>query len=340
MRTFAIRIYQTLTHSYAQQSSKRKITWVLKALITLAVITYIIVRLSSENVSYTTYVTTILGVGLPGLIIALLGMPLNLGLETTKWWYMMQRDESANLSFLQAFRSVFSGLSTGIFTPNRIGEYAGRVAYLPPALRIRGALYMFVDRLCQMIITLWMGSLAFEFFLTNYPEQLLSFPGLEMNHIIWIRFGLLGISLLAPLALILVPLVLRKLDFRFSKGFWNKLMAAMNSVSPGLVVRILFLGLLRYMVFSLQYWVLLYFVGYDGPLMLALTMVWMIFLIKSVIPSVTITELGIRESVALAVMGVFAVPAYISFSTTFVLYIINIVIPSCIGLYFIYRLKL
>ena len=97
---------------------------------------------------------------------------------------------------------------------------------------------------------------------------------------------------------------------------------------------------MRYLAFSLQYYFLLIAFGYEGSFLLALAMILAVFLVKSVIPSITLTELGIRESVAMTIMGVFAVSGFIAFSSTFLLYLINIILPALVGLVFINRLKI
>ena len=62
------------------------------------------------------------------LIIALILVPVNWGIETFKWKYLIKKIEY--ISFSKAFKSILSGVTIGIFTPNRMGEFAGRIFYL------------------------------------------------------------------------------------------------------------------------------------------------------------------------------------------------------------------
>ncbi|MEX2590199.1 MAG: hypothetical protein WD334_08335, partial [Chitinophagales bacterium] len=62
------------------------------------------------------------------LLGALFLMPVNWILESLKWKMLMQRIEP--LTFTNSFRSVLSGVTFTMFTPNRIGEYAGRFLFL------------------------------------------------------------------------------------------------------------------------------------------------------------------------------------------------------------------
>ncbi|MEM6263500.1 MAG: hypothetical protein AAGI38_13390 [Bacteroidota bacterium] len=61
-------------------------------------------------------------------------------------------------------------------------------------------------------------------------------------------------------------------------------------------------------------------------------MIGLIFFAKSLVPSVALTELGIRESIALTVMGLFDVSPITAFTSTFVLYILNLILPAIAGL--------
>src|SRR4051812_45796061 len=55
-------------------------------------------------------------------------MPLNLLLETWKW--KLLAGSAQPLSFGEAFASLLGGIAFSMITPNRIGEYPGRILYL------------------------------------------------------------------------------------------------------------------------------------------------------------------------------------------------------------------
>jgi len=99
------------------------------------------------------------------------------------------------------------------------------------------------------------------------------------------------------------------------------------------------LSFIRYAVFSTQYWMMMVAFGLDKPAILAFALIGLIFLIKSILPSLAFSELGIRESTALFVTGLFGISAITAFGSAFVLYLINIITPSLLGLIFIQRLK-
>jgi hypothetical protein len=79
--------------------------------------------------------TSFYGPSIGWLIAALLGVALNWGLEAAKWKRLLRNTESVSLA--KAYRGVLTGVAFTLFTPNRIGEYLGRIWHL--AAESRGA---------------------------------------------------------------------------------------------------------------------------------------------------------------------------------------------------------
>jgi uncharacterized membrane protein YbhN (UPF0104 family) len=77
-------------------------------------------------------------------------MFINWLLESLKWQYLSRR---LVISVWEAVEAVFCGLTWAIFTPNRIGEYGGRVMFLPNRKRIHGVFAMAVGAFAQNVIT-------------------------------------------------------------------------------------------------------------------------------------------------------------------------------------------
>ena len=68
-----------------------------------------------------------------------------------------------------------------------------------------------------------------------------------------------------------------------------------------------------------------------------LTMI-MLFVV-SVIPTIAITEIGVRGSVALFLFGLVSANTVGILSATFVMWVINLLLPALIGTIFIFTLK-
>ena len=64
----------------------------------------------------------------------------------------------------------------------------------------------------------------------------------------------------------------------------------------------------------------------------------MLFII-SVIPTIAITEIGIRGSVAILLFGLVSENTVGILSATFVMWVVNLLLPALIGTIFIFTLK-
>ncbi|HMI04032.1 MAG TPA: hypothetical protein VK541_16210, partial [Pedobacter sp.] len=95
-------------------------------------------------------------------------MFLNWGLEAGKWKRLISQVEK--ISLWRAIESVFCGLTWAVFTPNRIGEYGGRVFFLSPKRRIIGVVAMAVGNIGQMVLTNVFGAIALSIFIYRFVD--------------------------------------------------------------------------------------------------------------------------------------------------------------------------
>jgi uncharacterized membrane protein YbhN (UPF0104 family) len=229
-------------------------------------------------------------------------------------------------------RAVLAGMSTGLVTPNRVGEYAGRVLHLAPGQRWEAVGLTFMDRLCQMLVTLLMGAL-----------------GISMGA------GLLGVPLGLALAAVGIPalavLIFLLFSARIGSAAWvhrikwtwlQKLLRPLALTRRTLMLKVMGLSLLRYAVFSTQY-ILLLAAFSPEPLALQtmILFVLLVFLGKSVLPVVSgLGELGVRESLALAYAGLLGISEPVALQATFLLFVVNILLPAVVGIPFVQGMRI
>lgn len=325
MRQLALQIYQSWRSSKA--SSKPRFRW-LPWVISLLAIGYVVYRLMQEDARTWENLWPLQSGFIIATLVACVLLPLNWGLESEKWRMLVQR-WYPGLRLPDALRAVFCGISTGIFTPNRIGEYPGRIMTLPAGYRWEAASTMLVDRLIQMVITIWLGAVSLYLLEGFMPASWYWMAE-------WLPY-LTGFSLALPFIVLMFS---RQFISLFpSHGTGARFKSAFSTISLLDMVKLFSLSLLRNVVFTTQFLLLLYGLGMTIGLQTALAMVWLIFFVKSFIPAWTITELGIRETIAISVLGLAAVPASIAFSATFLLYVINLIIPALIGLRWIHKIN-
>ena len=118
----------------------------------------------------------------------------NWGLESKKWQILINR--LYPIKFFTAIKSVLSGVALSLNTPNRIGEYVGRVLFVQEGKRLQAVSLSMVGGIAQLTITMLMGTLGLVVIITQMVdgEQLM---GLSK---IWLRtftlFSFLGTTFL------------------------------------------------------------------------------------------------------------------------------------------------
>lgn len=278
------------------------------------------------------------------LLIVVFLMLVNWSIESGKWRFMIQKIE--RVTFLHSLQAVFAGLSISFFTPNRTGEYVGRAFILDKASHVEGILITVLGSMSQLFITILAGTLALLVFVPEYMINSRIFPDT-----LFFGFAFLVILMDLLLFFLLVNVqflsVLRDKLLRSRLKKFRKHLTVFAGFSPKEMIAVMGLCLLRYIVFTGQFFLLLKIFSvpvrlYDGILITSL-----IFLALSIVPTVTITELGVRNSLAVyffgfyfnhsAAMTVQVLDGIILAGS--LLWIINLVIPAILGTLFISRLK-
>lgn len=241
------------------------------------------------------------------LSLCLLLMPLNLFLEAWKWRTLLRSVEPATM--LEAQRQVYYGMAAAFVTPYRIGDYPARILllrnrahYAPAAARaVLGSIM-----LTAVILLAGIPAFAFGFVQTS----LFPLSGIET----YITITLIMAALLL-VAVLLAPLVARKYKITYS--------------DCGIL---LLQSLSRYLCFSLQLWLALYFCGVYLPVHQALAAIPAYYLLVTVMPNMPAADLGIRGSLAVFVFGFFVPSAQpnIILATT-VMWLVNTLLPVFFG---------
>lgn len=245
------------------------------------------------------------------------------------------------ISFISAFKSVLLGVFTGLFMPNRTGEWIGRIFSVPNAQK--GALFVhtMIGNIAQLLVTLLMGTMAVFYF--SDLKTLLLDQFLEIDSILGLKIsGWLVLGMFLFLITLFLILFLKAKIESIKKSFVH-----LKNILLRNYFKIFGFSLLRYFVFTIQYLIL--FVAFDIniPLVDLFMLVSIYFMILAIIPSVVFTEIGIRGSVGLFIFGLYASLhqmdcSLINTTVVFVMlivWLINIILPAIIGSVFLYRLK-
>ena len=270
------------------------------------------------------------------IVIVLFLMFLNWFLEALKWRYMISKIEK--VSIYTSLKAVFAGITVSSFTPNRVGEYGGRVFYLEKADRLKGVIITFIGSMSQLLITILFGSISFIILSELLFESKILFSAIS-------KFKLLVFLLLFLLNVFIFYFfynVHSFISFFNLNKYLNRFKQYIQTFTiynSSELTNILLFSFSRYIVFSIQFLILLNVFEIDSSTFHSMLSVMLIFLFVSIIPTIVVAEIGVRGSVAIYVFSLFTINSIGVFSSTLLLWIINLVIPSLIGIYFVFNLN-
>ncbi len=271
-------------------------------------------------------------------------MFVNWAIETIKWRYLMAKIE--RIGFWRSYQAVLTGVTISSFTPNRIGEYFGRVFILNTGSRIEGILITVLGSMSQLLITIFTGSLAMLAFIPLFMTHYWSYNSYLLYAIGAVVFGfnalLLGFYLNVSFLSTFKEKILRNGLKRIRKFF--RIFAFYHNKE---LLSVLLYSFLRYLVFSTQFYLLLRIFSIPIPYLDALMLISLIYFVMAVIPTIALTELGIRGSVALYFFGVYFSNQQVMSETinlgilaaSTLLWAINLGIPALVGSVFVFHLK-
>ncbi len=95
------------------------------------------------------------------VLIVVLLMVANWSIEAKKWQLAVA--SIYHINFMKAFKAILSGVAFSVTMPNRIGEYLGRMLYMPEGNRLKSISVTLVSSLSQLYVTITSGVIGFVF---------------------------------------------------------------------------------------------------------------------------------------------------------------------------------
>lgn len=264
-------------------------------------------------------------------------MLFNWGFEARKWQLLIKPIEA--VSFFTAFRAVLSGLALSLNIPNRLGEYIGRMAYMHEGNRLRSIALTIVGSISQVIITLVMGIIGLmymRFFILDSTHQLEGLSVLWLNGLMYILSAGTVITILIYYRISFLIQVIEKIPFINKYVFFIKNLEDFNWRE---LTNILFLSGLRYLVFVMQYLLLLQVFNVNIETLNAISAISVLFLVLAIIPTIPIAELGVRGEAGIQLFGLLSINKIGIIATAAGIWIINLILPALAGSLFILGIK-
>lgn len=253
------------------------------------------------------------------LWLAVLLMPFNLSLEALKW--QMLASKAQPLSFKSAFASYLAGLAFSIITPNRIGEYPGRILYLKRKNTFRLISVSILGGMSQMFSLFLFGLLGLIYYNKSFPGLIgqwslaICIAGTVVVAVIYWRFEAW------------LPL-LQKIKWLRKYNILGQLLTRFNTREQW---EILIISLIRFAVFTAQYLFLLRWMNIYMPLNEGFCMAALFFWAIAIIPSIALAEVGERGQVSLYLFHHYSPNTVGILVATMGVWFLNLIIPSIIG---------
>lgn len=263
-----------------------------------------------------------------GIVVVL--MFVNWFFEVGKWRYLCRYIEK--ISFFRATQSVFCGLTWAVFTPNRLGEYGGRVMFLSPRKRIFGVVAMGVGALAQLVLTSVAGSLSLAWFTTR-------FLGLET----WAVVGVWVLSVCYALVFIVLY---------FNVGWINTLVSRISVMrklhrffevltrySRKELLTVFGYSLTRFVIFTTQYCILMLVLLPELPFFSMLWMIFILFFVQSALPSLDLFDFGVRSVTASYLYAYITDQDIAVMAIVSCIWFVNLILPAIIGSVFVLKIN-
>ncbi len=268
------------------------------------------------------------------LISALLLIFLNFSAEAVKWQRLVNRIEPTG--YLKALTGVIASLAMAVTTPSRIGDVVTRGLILEPGHRFAASGHTFLCILAQMVMTVALGLLGAAIYLPANWERISGFSNTLLVSVL--------IAGSTGLILIILFFILDHLTGFLQKISWLKKISPFLQAIKGISFRdksfLLVVSTLKYITYLSQFYLVLLFFGVPVDILQGFAAISLIYMILHFLLVPTIGDLGVRGSIAILILEPFSsdVPAIVF--TTFLIWIINIMIPSLIGLVLLRRIHL
>ena len=270
---------------------------------------------------------------IPFWIVFLL-MFLNWGTEAKKWQLLISPLEK--FSWLTSFKSVLAGCSVTMLTPNRIGEYGGRILYVQEHNRIKAISVTILGSISQLLITMFLGTCGLLFF--NY------IPGID-NKIPWLTSDLLVFFSIC------ITLILGGLFFRIQAivslmkrfAFLRNLarhLTVLDYFGNKQLLRILLFSFIRYIIFILQYVLLLNVLNVDVSIYMCFWLLTIFYLVLAVAPTIGFIELPVRAAASVELFKLYSENIVGIQAAALGIWVINLVLPAMIGSILIFGIKI
>lgn len=255
-----------------------------------------------------------------GISFILLLSVLNRFFEILKWQTLVGFIHEISLA--EATKQVLAALTAGLFTPNGVGEYAGKALFFEKKDTKK---VLFLNLICngiQMILTVIFGIFGLLYFNAQY--------NVITTKTVIVLFGIL-------LIIFVVLFSVKKITI---KGYSiEKLIHKINEIPKFIHQKNILLAICRYLVFSHQYYFLFLAFDVDLPYLTLIATITSVYFLASSLPTFQFLDFAVKGSVAVYFFGILGVNEWIVIFISTLMWFLNVVLPVVIGSYYVLNFK-
>ena len=242
--------------------------------------------------------------------------------EILKWQNLVHIIDK--ISVFDATKQSLAALTASLFTPNRIGDYAAKAIYYKSSKRPKIVLLNLLSNMMQMTVTTVFGIIGFCFFIYTYDPE-----------ISYLKLGRFVVVIAIVLSFALFGAKQSNLTV---KGFsFQKVIDFIITIPKKRHIKNSTFSVIRYLIFSFQFYFLLTLFEVEVYYFNAMVVITTMYLLASIIPSVFVFDIIVKGSVALIIFEIVGVNDLTILSIITLMWILNFVIPSIIGSFFVIK---
>jgi hypothetical protein len=313
-----------------------KLSWVVGIAVFVISIAYVLNTLfidPAKNVDFGIF-RSFNGYSVVGLLFLVIVIGIaNWAIESYKWWFMVRNIE--DISYSTAVKSVLTGLAIGFITPNRLGDFPGRAIQFKAPQRGKIILMNLLSGYSQFIIICLLALASIFYLPVSFSVFFDSYQALKFIYI-----SIFVLLIVFHAWFLFAPHFFLRLFFKikYLKRL-EKYFVDFRPLSFQENVQIIHFSFLRSMLYTLQLMLIIYFFDDTISLMDLFLYINVYFFILTVAPSFMLNKLGIRESISVMVFATLISNPVIIVVSVLLLWLINQVIPACIGAFILFNRK-
>jgi len=235
--------------------------------------------------------------------------------EILKWKELVSTLQK--ISFLTSLKQSLSALTVSLATPNRIGDYGAKALYFKKKLRKQVLLLNLFSNTAQMGMTILFGvfGLIYVAFMYAIEYSLIKVIGIIIGCFVLIILGYVFKE---------QQLIIKGLSI-------SKVLNYLKNVPTSIKIKTVLYSFLRYVIFCFLFFQLLLFFGVELSLFKALPIIFSMYLLVSIVPTIFIFDVVVRGGAAVWLFSLAGISEIPILCTVLSMWVLNFVIPSVFG---------